>query len=307
MDRDALVLYLENVRDLEVVKYKIQQLQNYCNIQYRKDINNHPTVVKQPEYKEIPLASPSITYALLGVVVTVLFVYMSLKPSSGWFETTCKLLVLFIPGIIAIVLYLLAISHLGDKKEIIEHNNSEKRRYLMDTEIAKNNLAFIEQRKEEWNKKTDFYERQSHQVEELLRKYYSMNIIPKTYLDSTNDRNRPLATACYLYDYMSSSRESFQMALISNQIEDGIQRIEAKLDIIIDRLDTIIWNQKVMREENRRYINQQIDQNNRMLSSLKQIERNQQSIEDYSRLSAYYNEAQAFFGMATYLKNVSVK
>lgn len=113
-------------------------------------------------------------------------------------------------------------------------------------------------------------------MNDLLNKFYHMNIIPKPYRDNSIDRYRSLATACYLYDYMSSGQESYEMALISNQIEDGIRRIEAKLDTIIKQLNNVIYQQRVMNDQNREFIKSQIDQNNRMIDSIKRIESSQE-------------------------------
>ena len=102
---------------------------------------------------------------------------------------------------------------------------------------------------------------------------------------------------------MSTSQQSFEMALLSNQIEDGIRRIEARLDIIAGNLRTVIWQQRVMRDENRQKYYRQDDQYNRMLDSLKRMEGNQKSIEEYTRLSAYYNETQGIIANAYYLRD----
>ena len=45
MDRQALVLYLENVRDLEVVKSRINELWDRERYFYNEEYNNHPTSV----------------------------------------------------------------------------------------------------------------------------------------------------------------------------------------------------------------------------------------------------------------------
>ena len=148
---------------------------------------------------------------------------------------------------------------------------------------------------EEWKRKNIYFKSEQDRIEAVLEQFYAMNIIPLQY--------RKLSAVCYLCDFMSSCQESYQMALISNQIEDGIRRLESRLDEIIDRLDTAIWQQRVIREENRQDIKRQIDQNNRMIDSLKRMENSQKNIEEYSRLSANYNEAQALIGMAYYLRH----
>lgn len=51
MDRTALVLSLENVRDLEILKKRIEDLWNQELYRYQKDLNDFPT-------KLVKLSSP---------------------------------------------------------------------------------------------------------------------------------------------------------------------------------------------------------------------------------------------------------
>ena len=308
MDRVALVFYLENVRDLDVVKYKIKQLWNGEKKKYKNDLYQHPTVAQEPELRE-SYVGDLIFYSIILAILIVFdikaikrFSSIQYTPGSGLIDSlgseiskylSMGLILGFSLTSLVLVVHILKI--VGQISEDNSNNKLLQAQYKDDLIKAKNNQTYHINRTKEWEKTNSFYETEYAKADQLLASFYSMNIIPLQY--------RNLSAVCYLYEYMSSCQESFQMALISNQIEDGIKRIEAKLDMIVDKIDTVIWEQKVIREENRRSIEQQKIQNNRMIDSLINIERSQQNIEEYSRLSANYNATQAFISTAYYLKH----
>jgi uncharacterized protein (UPF0305 family) len=121
-----------------------------------------------------------------------------------------------------------------------------------------------------------------------------MNILPNPY--------RNLASVLYIYDYMSSSSATLEDTLIHEHMENGIQRLEAKLDIVIDRMGDMLYETRCMRAENRRNIQTTIDQNNRMLESLQESNQNTADAAQYARLAANYSKANAYFSLANYLK-----
>lgn len=301
VERTALIFYLENVRDLEVVKDKVLRLWNYEYSLYQRDCNNHPIEVMEPQLTE--KCTGNIIGSLIALFVVSVLDFkairycIALQGADFWgrldYLLMVPIVVLLSIGVIWCLVYL--IKFINMESEAKKSNSLKEEQYKKDCLTAISNKEYLNKISEEWNRKNHYYESERDRIDAVLKKFYDMNIIPLQY--------RKLSAVCYLYDYMSSSQESYQMALISNQIEDGIRRIEAKLDEIIDRLDAIIWEQKVIRDDNRRNVERQIDQNNRMIDSLKNLEDSSKNIEEYSRLSANYNEAQAIIGMAYYLKN----
>ncbi len=145
-----------------------------------------------------------------------------------------------------------------------------------------------------WNQQSQFYLQQYNSAESLLNSFYSMNILPVQY--------RNLPAICYIYDYLSTSRETLTAALFSRQIDDGISRIEAKLGEIVDKLEEQIYETRCLRDEAHRSNQQMIERNTQMLDSLRQTERNTERAAQYAELGAHYSEANAFFSLATYLK-----
>ena len=74
------------------------------------------------------------------------------------------------------------------------------------------------------------------------------------------------------------------------------------LDYISQQLSEVLYQQRVIRDENRIEVSRRIASDKNMLNTLKALENRQSNIEEYSRLSTNYSEAAALFSLATYLK-----
>ena len=121
-----------------------------------------------------------------------------------------------------------------------------------------------------------------------------MNIIPQKY--------RSLAAAEYLYDFMSTSQASYTDMLINVKLEEGIQRLEEKLNAIVSEISDLIYETRCIREDNKYMISQVINQNNNMLKSLQQTEANTFEAAQYAQLAVNYGAANTYFSLATYLR-----
>lgn len=298
MNREAIVLYLENVRDLEVIKYKIKKLWDRESYNYNRSLKS--TNVNSPKHERFDKSI--FIWVILFFICLFVFLFAWRNGPAYKDESILDELIVGILAIGALVLsaifgfisFIVVITSILAEIGKIFSNKAAVKKYENDILIADQNKSYNANLSRKWDEVNRYYSNEYNKADTILKKFYAMNIIPLQY--------RNLSGACYLYDYMSSCKESFQMALLSNQIEDGIRRIEAKLDIIINQLDTVIYQQRVITDENRQYIQHQVTQNNRMIDSLKSIENSQRNIEEYSRLSSYYNEAQAFISTAYYLR-----
>ena len=63
------------------------------------------------------------------------------------------------------------------------------------------------------------------QINQLLAEGYSFNLIPTQF--------RSISYIVYLYDYMSTSQQSLESALLHSHMEEAVKQISDKLDIII--------------------------------------------------------------------------
>ena len=83
MERNALLLYLKNIRDLEFAQIKIQQRINEYNSSFSKKIDS----LCQTDYATLPEKPSKHTNGpfliLLGIGLELLCVYMTLIEKSG--------------------------------------------------------------------------------------------------------------------------------------------------------------------------------------------------------------------------------
>lgn len=300
MDRQAIVFYLENVRDMEVVCYEIKRQWESRKDDIYRFINNHPTTVHKRTYYKKSLLS-TILKVILGIicfspalVFIGSYVYIEvLEGTNGWAY------VLLIPSIVlgffGLILGLTTIVEAIHHYRWATNTNKEiDDEYAAAVKRSVRNQSIVKEKEKELRKIDSYYKSQYDEAHKILTDFYNMNIVPIQF--------RKLSAICYLYDFMNTSGESFRDALFSQQIEDGIRRIESKLNDIIEVVNSILIEQRIIFENNRDRVNSIYEQNNKMIDSLKKIEHNQKNIEDYSRLSANYNEAQAFISMARYLR-----
>lgn len=133
------------------------------------------------------------------------------------------------------------------------------------------------------------------EVQHLLKKAYSSNIIPGAF------RNN-LYAIYYLYDFINTSNESFSTALLHYDLNE----IKTKLDKIIAQQQEIIIQQSLIMAQN----SQQLAQNQEFLKKLSSIEASSAQTAYNTAQSAYYSEIAAnnsevcaWIGIANYLKD----
>lgn len=299
MNREAIVIYLKNIRDLEVARAIIGEM-------YNRDKANYENKVNELNIKKIPLKKivafqykPKggcfIICAILTVLYLVVLFYLGVGAkgetgSTDWLQA----LMLFGAVFFGIIMFT---QNPGSRKQQEDAYNRERKAIEEYNQEASNNNNSIsknlEMLRREWLEKDNFYKTEYAKVSTILQGFYAMNIVPVQY--------RNTSAAIYLYDFMSSSKESFQMALISNQIESGIQRIEQKLNTIIELIHGNIIETRLLREENRQRVEATIAQNNQMIRQLENIERDSYEASQYAELASNYSKANAYFSLARYL------
>ena len=168
-------------------------------------------------------------------------------------------------------------------REIRLHNLEEEKR-------IRKNRELLDEIERKWNKRESYLRSEYQKVRVLLQDAYKMNILATQY--------RNLASVLYIYDYMASSQASFTDTLIHEHMENGIQRIEAKLDSIVMQNEQIILHNRHQEALN----SQMTEKTDNMIRTLQQTERNTMLAAQYAELSAVYSRANAYFGYANYLK-----
>ena len=298
LDRNALILYLQNVRDLEVAMCAIRNNYKQSKNRYISQLRmfNPTAKVKGHMQKPTRTACENAKDSLKGVFLALFVSFIIIALSKSSFIAVFITFLLFIQAIVCVYNYKTEDEKYAksiEKWEAYERNLDETNR--QEKERSERERQSKQALDTYWNQQSQFYEQQYRIAQSLLDSFYNMNIIPVQY--------RNLAAICYIYDYISTSRESLTSALLSQQIDSGIKRIEARLVEIVDALEEQIYETRCLRGEAHRSNQRQIEQNTRMLESLRQTEQNTQRAAQYAELGSNYSRANAFFSLATYLKS----
>lgn len=306
MDRNALLLYLQNVRDLEIAKYDLNKRyqSDYSAYVKRKSfLNSKPKQYTSPERPDKHLGSKTLTLIgslsfLLLPVVGFIGLFTDPEEFAPLLSEPFMIFMFLICIIVGVALFFAFMRIITvEKKEIqqwkqdVVNTKATNIQNAADYENRKSSLPALER---DWTNKVHWYQKELQKANDLLNSFYRMNILPNQY--------RNLPSVLYIYDYMSSSSATFEDTLIHEHMENGIQRLKAKLNSIIGQPEDILYETRCIRAENQGAIERTIQQNNQMLQSLQQTEQNTLASAQYAELSANYSKANAYFSLATYLK-----
>lgn len=297
MNREALLLYLRNVRDLEVSRY-------WLRVRFQREKGNKdnqrasllktnycamPNELKKNDYFGCCFWF-CVVFALLGIILIMGMMIMEDYHDADDAGFIVSVTVLGIMGFGGVAIAILS-SYKNDKdvyllesKATEEHNRKEKLREVK-------NLAVLSELETSWNSRCAWYKQENQKLDNLLNDFYNMNILATQY--------RSLSAVCYIYDYMSTSQATLEDTLVHEHMEDGIRRLEEKLDCVISKIEDVVYETRCIRQNSE----QMMVQNNHMLDSLQRAEENTLQAAQYAQLSANYNKANAYFSLATYLKN----
>lgn len=218
------------------------------------------------------------------------------------------------------------------KNQKISQENSEIRRRneeraARNEQIRKNNQLLQEKMNIAIGKLLDqrqnhiaWYNAELEKLNRLIADFYNMNILP----DSPYRTWRGLGPVCYIYSVLSTGEEfSLRDVLFSQQYEAGVQRLESKMDVMIGQLSSLVYESRCIKENTARLIRQNeemleesarnmrtlIEQNEKSVHSVEELEASMKRNEkytleaaQYASLSANYAKANAYFSLAEYLK-----
>ena len=162
----------------------------------------------------------------------------------------------------------------------------------------------IKEMQDELNRVYDEYNAKKQKImpkqiesSKLLEKAYSINIIPRRY--------RNLKSIYYIHEFMSTSQLSLEDALLHGLIDDGISRLETKLDEIIAQNEDLIFQNRQLEANTSEIIEQNkrlLDSNQQLLESQERTEQSTYEAAQNARIAANYAETSAFFETLNYLK-----
>lgn len=294
MDRNALLLYLRDIRDLEVAKYRTRQLGWDKDNEYRillKSLSDMKTMVV-PDKKRL---GKLMFWGIITAIATVIAIWIGIKCLSvTWWTIPLRIFMLILVAVLPEFLILAYFwEALSDYKlikrmrtEAINNNSAELARVQENAE----NIEKVKDIRSRWN---IVIEKRIKNIDEILQKEYSLNILPNQY--------RNIESIYYIYDYMSSSQASLEDTLMHEHMENGIQRILAKLDDLIATNRQIIFQNRILEASNQKMISQ----NEKMITSLRNSESNTALAAQYAGIAAGYSAANAYFSAANYLVSTS--
>ena len=300
MDRRALLLYLQNIRDLEVAKEKLGNFWSQKKNRFMRQINDCQT---EPRPKPIPEFTGGIgclgvilaTLAIMGIFVTVSWFFLTFSGDLRGEGTGAVLLL----GIVGTLVFGIPALHMKkdntEMKQKYDQEIADIQKYNeRQPEVAKQGRERKTKLENAWNHLDNEIKKEYYAVDNVLQSFYSMNIIPVQF--------RNLPAAIYIFDYMSTSQQSLTDALFSNQIKQGIEEIKESLGQILSQLDDLVYETRCLRSENRSGIQHTISQNDQMLRQLQSVSSSSAEAAEYARLASNYSKANAFFSYANYLK-----
>lgn len=253
MGRDAQLVYLRDVCHLETLKaalsarYRAEQY----NVETKKKELLTPQTMAQPKKKNngcLIAAALYIGGAMIIFISTMVLGEViggsSFTNSEGTLSARIGEIVPYV--VIAVVLALVIRRRASDSKK--ELHNVEKHNERDRERIAHNSLYYTEHVEKPWKARSSALSEAYRETDSLLSENYSLNLIPLQF--------RNLSSVQYIYDFMSTSQLSFEQAVYQAQIDDGIRRIESRLDVVIQQNEDQIRQLYAIRENTERIISQ---------------------------------------------------
>ena len=320
MNRDAIILYLSSVIDLEVAKKMLANRYNIEKSSAEKKIRQlkKSTIIPMSNEYYNPGTEPVFTTSHGFVYLTImalLFVFGIVFLIGPWIghyseEEKAILPIMIITGLVftGIGCYMLKdiydewTLHKSKHREWKRKSSPEfQKKYHEDMVKLNANVPrrreearkALEEYKADAQRRLEYLKREWNKLNALLDSFYSMNLIPKPYRGGEK-----LWAIFWLYEWMDSTPDSLSAAYASLQREDIARRMEDRLDYLIDMQEQNIRQGKVLMSR----VSKSIEQNKAMLTTLERTEENTRIAAQYSKLSSDYSKASAYFSLANYLK-----
>ena len=285
MNRDAFLIYLKDLRDLEFAKNAITKTYN----REKDKFNDRARQLNQTNYHKLDDLGDPVIGLIASIIICAICTLIAVKIRISFFgiliKILCAIFGLTCFASIFYCLFLMARSA-NNNRHVRAHNREEDA-------IAAEHQKELSVVRNLWNSQSTSLQKQLNKVDSLLKNGYSLNIIPAPY--------RNLASMYYIYDYMSTSQASFEDTLMHEHMENGIQRILSKLDTIIAQNEQIIFQNRQLEAQNR----QMIERTDQMFASLQRTEQNTLEGAQYAKIGAQHTQTIAFFKEMEFWDNYS--
>ena len=282
LNRDAILVYLQNLKTIEtIIKVSIEKRPlineeiSKLKGMYRTKYGNIPPKVYEfnPSFFEsfLSMLPKPLICGVFVYICSVCFFSSVVEKMLELFSITNNKFIIYALIILIIVILITSIKAIKDRKEWAQYNersrDEEKERLMKDYQAE---LKYNEEISNKIDNLSNTFIKLNMDIKkftELRQKEYSLNIIPVQF--------RNITGIYYLYDYMSTSRQSLTDALLHADLNEIKQKLDQLINLqlsIIEQLDTLI------------------EQNDRMMSSVLEIERNSALALEYSKISACNSE-----------------
>lgn len=273
--------YIRNIKDLEISCYQLRRLQDGLENELRRaEIRKRELSTEKIEeplqdslIKDLFLSvAAGLFYGTVpGVVLGFIFGITSI---DRFFKLALTLVGIF-SGFIATFFF---INSLIESKNYKKTNQEKREKY----EIAKqrhvqnisSNNARLHLIPTEIKKCNEEYEK----TKDLLRQYYNLNFIYPKY--------RGMVPVCTLYEYLESGR---CFSLIGHEGAYNLYESELRMNLIIEKLDDIIYRLDDIQSSQRMLVNE-IKRSNAMIDnickSVVNIAQNTELTQYYSKITA---------------------
>lgn len=269
-NREVVIQYLNDLRNLEVIILKLHS----CITETTEQIKllGIPQFFKRnyPDYPRLLLPT--------GFILLIVQVFMFIHALSN--EDTAMLLL----GVVSLIIAIFCLFvHSVRKFEYEENEYNYQKRIKEDKERVKKEL----EKKKVLQQQYKNMEKELNEAENLLENSYSVNLIPLQY--------RNIQAVFYLYNYLSTSQETLQNALLHCNLEE----IKAKMDIMIKQQSDMILEMAIQNSQ----LSEIREQNSNLLNYAAQTEQNTALASQYARIAANNSRITAWISIANFIKN----
>lgn len=270
MQRDAVLIHLYDMLALEAAKQKLAEFLEKTN----KELAYLaiPRSVYKPKTVGVIIYCSAIGLFLSFVVMITLLMFLKDEVISDF---------------ALVLLSILPIGTLIGTFFGINSGNKMKRDYRkeMQAEDMRIKQEVIKKANMEQEYKSNV--QKMKELNDLIYDSYSINIIPLQF--------RNFKGVCYLYDFMSTSQENLQSAVMNY----NLNRLSEKMDTIISIQADMLLEQYMT---NSRLAEIQ-EQNKSVIQKLSQVEDNTRVASQYSAIAASHAKANTFFAAAKFFEN----
>lgn len=269
-NREVVIQYLSDLRNLEVIILKLSSRRTETTEQIK--LLGIPQFFKRnyPDYPRLLLPT--------GFILLIVQVFMFIHAISN--EDTAILLL----GVVCLIasIYCLLV-HSARKSEYEENEYEYQKRIKEDKDRVKKELD----KKKSLQTQIQNIEKELNEAKNLLENSYSVNLIPLQY--------RNIQAVFYLYNYLSTSQETLQNALLHCNLEE----IKTKMDIMIKQQSDMILEMAIQNSQ----LSEIREQNKNLLNYAAQMEQNTTLAAQYARIAANNSRITAWIGLANYIKD----